>query len=123
MLNDIEDAKGKVQLYLIDHLNMLTEKKYPYNYNEISEVVDKLAEMFSGKEEEEETIPMEDYEELENSYDDLKGEAGCFRDNIKGIVDDIEDIVEHPLQHNTATELKEAVRKIKAECDDFDWYC
>lgn len=73
MLNDIEDAKGKVQLYLIDHLDMLTEKKYPYNYNEISEVVDKLAEIFSGKGEKEETIPMEDYEELENSYDDLKG--------------------------------------------------
>lgn len=122
MLNDIEDAKGKVQLYLIDHLDMLTEKKYPYNYNEISEVVDKLAEIFSGKEEEE-TVPQEAYDELEDSYDDLKGEAGCFRDNIKDIVDDIEDIIEHSSQHNATTELKEAVRKIKAECDDFDWYC
>lgn len=122
MLNDIEDAKGKVQLYLIDHLDMLTEKKYPYNYNEISEVVDKLAEIFSGKEEEE-TVPQEAYDELEDSYDDLRGEAGCFRDNIKDIVDDIEDIIEHPSQHNATTELKEAVRKIKAECDDFDWYC
>lgn len=122
MLNDIEDAKGKVQLYLIDHLDMLTEKKYPYNYNEISEVVDKLAEIFSGKEEEE-TVPQDTYDELEDSYDDLRSEAGCFRDNIKDIVDDIEDIVEHPLQHNAVDELKEAVRKIKSECDDFDWYC
>ena len=122
MLNDIEDAKGKVQLYLIDHLDMLTEKKYPYNYNEISEVVDKLAEIFSGKEEEE-TVPQEDYDELENSYDDLRSEAGCFRDNIKDIAEDIENIVEHPLQHNAVNELTEAVRKIKSECDDFDWYC
>jgi len=122
MMEDIGVIKSKVQLYLIDHLDMLTEKKYPYNYNEISEVVDKLAEIFSGKEEEE-TVPQEDYDELENSYDDLRSEAGCFRDNIKDIAEDIEDIVEHPLQHNAVNELKEAVRKIKSECDEFDWYC
>ncbi len=121
-MEDIGEIKGKVQLYLIDHLDMLTEKKYPYNYNEISEVVDKLAEIFYGKEEEE-TVPQADYEELEDSYDDLKWEAGGFRDNIKDIVNNIEDIIEHPLQHNAVNELKEAVRKIKAECDDFDWYC
>lgn len=121
-MEDIGDIKGKVQLYLIDHLDMLTEKKYPHNYNEISEVVDKLAEIFSGKEEEE-TVPQDTYDELEDSYDDLRSEAGCFRDNIKDIVDDIEDIVEHPLQHNAVDELKEAVKKIKLECDDFDWYC
>lgn len=122
MMEDIGVIKSKVQLYLIDHLDMLTEKKYPYNYNEISEVVDKLAEIFSGKEEEE-TVPQEDYDELENSYDDLRSEAGCFRDNIKDIAEDIEDIVEHQLQHNAVNELTEAVRKIKSECDDFDWYC
>lgn len=121
---DIGDVKGKAQLYLIDHLSMLTEKEYPYNYNEISEVIDKLADIFYGEDcEKEETIPQEEYDELESSYDDLKGEASCFRDNVKDIAEEIEDILEHPLQHNAANELKEAVRKIKAECDDFDWYC
>lgn len=122
MLNDVEDVKGKVQLYLIDHLSMLTEKQYPYNYNEISEVVDKLAEMFCGVDEEE-TVSQDEYDELENSYDNLKYEAAGFRDDIKDIVEEIEDVIEHPLQHNATNELKEAVRKIKSECDDFDWYC
>ena len=36
---NIDDTKGKAQLYLIDHLSMLKEKEYPYNYNEISEVI------------------------------------------------------------------------------------
>lgn len=121
---DIGDIKGKAQLYLIDHLSMLKEKEYPYNYNEISEVIDKLADIFyEGDCEKEETVPQEDYDDLESSYEDLKGEASCFRDNVKDITEEIEDILEHPLQHNAANELKEAVRKIKAECDDFDWYC
>lgn len=121
---DIGDIKGKAQLYLIDHLSMLKEKEYPYNYNEISEVIDKLADIFYEKDcEEEETVPQEDYDDLESSYEDLKGEASCFRDNVKDIAEEIEDILEHPLQHNAANELKEAARKIKAECDDFDWYC
>lgn len=46
---DIGDIKGKTQLYLIDHLSMLKEKEYPYNYNEISEVIDKLADIFYGE--------------------------------------------------------------------------
>lgn len=120
---DIGDIKGKAQLYLIDHLSMLTEKEYPYNYNEISEVIDKLAEIFyEGDCEKEETVSQEEYDELESSCEDIKGEASCFRDNVKDIAEEIEDILEHPLQHNAANELKEAVRKIKAECDDFDWY-
>lgn len=120
---DIGDIKGKAQLYLIDHLSMLTEKEYPYNYNEISEVIDKLADIFyEGDCEKEETVSQEEYDELESSCEDIKSGASCFRDNVKDIAEEIEDILDHPLQHNAANELKEAVRKIKAECDDFDWY-
>ena len=92
---NIDDTKGKAQLYLIDHLSMLKEKEYPYNYNEISEVIDKLASIFYGEdyEEEEETVSQEDYDELEK------------------------------FEKLTPEEIKEIIRKAKLECSDFDWYC
>lgn len=118
---NIDDTKGKAQLYLIDHLSMLKEKEYPYNYNEISEVIDKLASIFYGEnyeEEEEETVPQEDYDELENSYEELKDEAGYFRDTISEYLEELE-----KFEKLTPEEIKEIIRKAKSECSDFDWYC
>lgn len=119
---NIDDTKGKAQLYLIDHLGMLKEKEYPYNYNEISEVIDKLASIFYGEdyeyEEEEETVSQEDYDELENSYEDLKDEASYFRDTISDYLRELE-----KFEKLTPEEIKEIIRKAKLECSDFDWYC
>lgn len=117
---NIDDAKGKAQLYLIDHLSMLKEKEYPYNYNEISEVIDKLASIFYGEnyEEEEETVSQEDYDELENFYEDLKDEAGYFRDTISDYLKELEEF-----EKLTPEEIKEIIRKAKLECSNFDWYC
>lgn len=118
---NIDDTKGKAQLYLIDHLSMLKEKEYPYNYNEISEVIDKLASIFYGKdyeEEEEETVPQEDYDELENSYEELKDEASYFRDTISDYLKELE-----KFEKLTPEKIKEIIKKAKLECSDFDWYC
>lgn len=117
---NIDDAKGKAQLYLIDHLSMLKEKEYPYNYNEISEVIDKLASIFYGEdyEEEEETVSQEDYDELENFYEDLKDEAGYFRDTISDYLKELEEF-----EKLTPEKIKEIIRKAKLECSNFDWYC
>ena len=120
---NIDDTKGKAQLYLIDHLSMLKEKDYPYNYNEISEVIDKLASIFYGEdyeyyEGEEETVSQEDYDELENSYEELKDEAGYFRDTISDYLKELEEF-----EKLTPEKIKEIIRKAKLACNDFDWYC
>lgn len=117
---NIDDTKGKAQLYLIDHLGMLKEKEYPYNCNEISEVIDKLASIFYREdyEEEEETVPQEDYDELENSYEELKDEASYFRDTVRDYLEKLE-----KFEKLTPEEIKEIIRKAKLECGDFDWYC
>ena len=117
---NIDDTKGKAQLYLIDHLGMLKEKEYPYNYNEISEVIDKLASIFYREDykEEEETGPQEDYDELENSYEELKDEASYFRDTISEYLKKLE-----KFEKLKPEEIKEIIRKVKVECGDFSWYC
>lgn len=116
---NIGDIKGKAQLYLIDHLSMLKEKEYPYNYNEVSEVIDKLADIFYEEDQEkEETVPEEDYIELENSYEDLRYEAGYFKDAMKDYLKELENF-----EKRKPEEIKEIIRKAKTECSDFDWHC
>ena len=116
---NIGDVKGKAQLYLIDHLSMIKEKEYPYNYNEISEVIDKLADIFYGEDQEkEETVPQEDYDDLEMSYGDLKEGASWFKENIESYLKELENF-----EKRKPEEIKEIIRKAKLECSDFDWYC
>lgn len=116
---NIGDVKGKAQLYLIDHLSMIKEKEYPYNYNEISEVIDKLADIFYEEDQEkEETVPLEDYDELENSYEDLKDEARYFRDSIEGYLKELENF-----EKLKPEEIKKILKEAKLECNDFDWCC
>lgn len=116
---NIGDVKGKAQLYLIDHLSMIKEKEYPYNYNEISEVIDKLADIFYEEDQEkEETVPLEDYDELEMSYEDLREGASWFKDNIESYLKELENF-----EKLKPEEIKEILKKAKLECSDFDWYC
>ena len=116
---DIGDIKGKAQLYLIDHLSMIKEKEYPYNYNEISEVIDKLADIFYEEDQEkEETVPQEDYDDLEMSYGDLKEGASWFKENIESYLKELENF-----EKLKPEEIKEILKKAKLECSDFDWYC
>ena len=119
-MEDINVTKKKAELLIQDRIKSITEKQYPYNYNEVSDLVDELTEIYIDCE-----VVNED---LQNDYDEVCDEYDELRNNANGFVNDVDDIANNmdailDSDNPDTYELKNEVDKLLRLCKEtYQWY-
>ena len=118
-MEDIDVTKKKAELLIQDRIKSITEKPYPYNHNEVNDLVDELTEIYMDCE-----VVNED---LQNAYDEICDEYDELKDNANGFVNDVDDIANNmdailDSDNSNTDELKNEVGKLLRLCKETYWY-
>lgn len=85
-MNDTGSTKYKACEIIQNYLGIISQKPYPYNHNEMSDLVDELTDLYADSEIVSQDLQCE-YDTLDEDYDNLKNEANSF-------VNEVDDLVE-----------------------------
>ena len=118
-MEDIDVTKKKVELLIQDRIKSITEKPYPYNYNEVSDLVDELTEIYIDCEVVNEDL-QNAYDELEESYEETKDSANGFVNDVDDIANNMDAILDS--DNPDTYELKNEVGKLLRFCKETYWY-
>ena len=112
-MEDIDVTKKKAELLIQDRIKSITEKPYPYNYNEVSDLVDELTEIYMDCEVANEDL-QNAYDELEESYEETKDSADSFVNDVDDIANNMDVILDS--DNPDTVELKNEVGKLLRLC-------
>lgn len=111
-MEDIDVIKQKVMLLIQERLKEITEKPYPYNHNEVKDLVDELTELYLESDRVSELSY--ELEQWENDYDDLKNEANDIVDKVDGFVNKMKVLLDSD---------DPDIKKLREEFNEFKELC
>lgn len=114
-MEDIDVTKKKAELLIQDRIKSITEKPYPYNYNEVNDLVDELTELYAESDKVSELS--DELEQWEEDYDNLKAEANDFVDKVDGFMDRMGVVLDS--DDPDIKKLKEEVEEFQKLCEHF----
>jgi hypothetical protein len=85
-MNNIGSTKYKACEMIQNHLGIISQKPYPYNHNEMSDLVDELTDLYADSEIVSQDLQCE-YEALNEDYDNLENEAKNFVNEVNDLTE------------------------------------